>query len=213
MRRRVLILFFLIACLWILGLANFTIEVFFTETRNNTYLVYTENGDEYALDFPGVFVKKWYADIIVPPGMEKLPGGRLMFKNARYIFYYSNDYYWVNESFEIIDFATTEDLKTNIVYTGLDFFNNDGVYSIRKDMIEEIHDIVYKSGSMSRGNVTVSYVNISNKRIVLRRGISVKIFDWETLDLIDNSFYEIIEKSDDLSEFVLFSDGKLLRVR
>lgn len=213
MRRRVLILFFLIACLWILGLANFTIEVFFTETRNNTYLVYTENGDEYTLDFPGVFVKKWYADIIVPPGMEKLPGDRLMFKNARYIFYYSNDYYWVNESFEIIDFATVEDLKTNIVYTGLDFFNNDGVYSIRKDMIEEIHDIVYKSGSMGRGNVTVSYVDISNKRIVLRRGISVKIFDWETLDLIDNSFYEIIEKSDDLSEFVLFSDGKLLRVR
>jgi hypothetical protein len=213
MRRRVLILFFLIACLWILGLANFTIEVFFTETRNNTYLVYTENGDEYTLDFPGVFVKKWYADIIVPPGMEKLPGDRLMFKNARYIFYYSNDYYWVNESFEIIDFATIEDLKTNIVYTGLDFFNNDGVYSIRKDMIEEIHDIVYKSGSMGRGNVTVSYVDISNKRIVLRRGISVKIFDWETLDLIDNSFYEIIEKSDDLSEFVLFSDGKLLRVR
>lgn len=213
MRRRVLILFFLIACLWILGLANFTIEVFFTETRNNTYLVYTENGDEYTLDFPGVFVKKWYADIIVPPGMEKLPGDRLMFKNARYIFYYSNDYYWVNESFEIIDFATIEDLKTNIVYTGLDFFNNDGVYSIRKDMIEEIHDIVNKSGSMGRGNVTVSYVDISNKRIVLRRGISVKIFDWETLDLIDNSFYEIIEKSDDLSEFVLFSDGKLLRVR
>jgi hypothetical protein len=213
MRRRVLILFFLIACLWILGLANFTVEVFFTETRNNTYLVYTENGDEYTLDFPGVFVKKWYADIIVPPGMEKLPGDRLMFKNARYIFYYSNDYYWVNESFEIIDFATIEDLKTNIVYTGLDFFNNDGVYSIRKDMIEEIHDIVYKSGSMGRGNVTVSYVDISNKRIVLRRGISVKIFDWETLDLIDNSFYEIIEKSDDLSEFVLFSDGKLLRVR
>jgi hypothetical protein len=213
MRRRVLILFFLIACLWILGLANFTIEVFFTEIRNNTYLVYTENGDEYTLDFPGVFVKKWYADIIVPPGMEKLPGDRLMFKNARYIFYYSNDYYWVNESFEIIDFATIEDLKTNIVYTGLDFFNNDGVYSIRKDMIEEIHDIVYKSGSMGRGNVTVSYVDISNKRIVLRRGISVKIFDWETLDLIDNSFYEIIEKSDDLSEFVLFSDGKLLRVR
>lgn len=213
MRRRVLILFFLIACLWILGLANFTIEVFFTETRNNTYLVYTENGDEYTLDFPGVFVKKWYADIIVPPGMEKLPGDRLMFKNARYIFYYSNDYYWVNESFEIIDFATVEDLKTNIVYTGLDFFNNDGVYSIRKDMIEEIHDIVNKSGSMGRGNVTVSYVDISNKRIVLRRGISVKIFDWETLDLIDNSFYEIIEKSDDLSEFVLFSDGKLLRVR
>jgi hypothetical protein len=213
MRRRVLILFFLIACLWILGLANFTIEVFFTEIRNNTYLVYTENGDEYTLDFPGVFVKKWYADIIVPPGMEKLPGDRLMFKDARYIFYYSNDYYWVNESFEIIDFATIEDLKTNIVYTGLDFFNNDGVYSIRKDMIEEIHDIVYKSGSMGRGNVTVSYVDISNKRIVLRRGISVKIFDWETLDLIDNSFYEIIEKSDDLSEFVLFSDGKLLRVR
>ena len=213
MRRRVLILFFLIACLWILGLANFTIEVFFTEIRNNTYLVYTENGDEYTLDFPGVFVKKWYADIIVPPGMEKLPGDRLMFKNARYIFYYSNDYYWVNESFEIIDFATVEDLKTNIVYTGLDFFNNSGTYSIRKDMIEEIHDIVYKSGSMGRGNVTVSYVDISNKRIVLRRGISVKIFDWETLDLIDNSFYEIIEKSDDLSEFVLFSDGKLLRVR
>lgn len=213
MRRRVLILFFLIACLWILGLANFTIEVFFTEIRNNTYLVYTENGDEYTLDFPGVFVKKWYADIIVPPGMEKLPGDRLMFKNARYIFYYSNDYYWVNESFEIIDFATIEDLKTNIVYTGLDFFNNAGTYSIRKDMIEEIHDIVNKSGSMGRGNVTVSYVDISNKRIVLRRGISVKIFDWETLDLIDNSFYEIIEKSDDLSEFVLFSDGKLLRVR
>jgi hypothetical protein len=213
MRRRVLILFFLIACLWILGLANFTIEVFFTEIRNNTYLVYTENGDEYTLDFPGVFVKKWYADIIVPPGMEKLPGDRLMFKNARYIFYYSNDYYWVNESFEIIDFATVEDLKTNIVYTGLDFFNNAGTYSIRKDMIEEIHDIVNKSGSMGRGNVTVSYVDISNKRIVLRRGISVKIFDWETLDLIDNSFYEIIEKSDDLSEFVLFSDGKLLRVR
>jgi len=213
MRRRVLILFFLIACLWILGLANFTIEVFFTETRNNTYLVYTENGDEYTLDFPGVFVKKWYADIIVPPGMEKLPGDRLMFKNARYIFYYSNDYYWVNESFEIIDFATVEDLKTNIVYTGLDFFNNSGTYSIRKDMIEEIHDIVNKSGSMGRGNVTVSYVDISNKRIVLRRGISVKIFDWETLDLIDSSFYEIIEKSDDLSEFVLFSDGKLLRVR
>jgi hypothetical protein len=213
MRRRVLILFFLIACLWILGLANFTVEVFFTETRNNTYLVYTENGDEYTLDFPGVFVKKWYADIIVPPGMEKLPGDRLMFKNARYIFYYSNDYYWVNESFEIIDFATIEDLKTNIVYTGLDFFNNAGTYSIRKDMIEEIHDIVNKSGSMGRGNVTVSYVDISNKRIVLRRGISVKIFDWETLDLIDNSFYEIIEKSDDLSEFVLFSDGKLLRVR
>lgn len=213
MRRRVLILFFLIACLWILGLANFTIEVFFTEIRNNTYLVYTENGDEYTLDFPGVFVKKWYADIIVPPGMEKLPGDRLMFKDARYIFYYSNDYYWVNESFEIIDFATVEDLKTNIVYTGLDFFNNAGTYSIRKDMIEEIHDIVYKSGSMGRGNVTVSYVDISNKRIVLRRGISVKIFDWETLDLIDNSFYEIIEKSDDLSEFVLFSDGKLLRVR
>jgi hypothetical protein len=213
MRRRVLILFFLIACLWILGLANFTIEVFFTEIRNNTYLVYTENGDEYTLDFPGVFVKKWYADIIVPPGMEKLPGDRLMFKDARYIFYYSNDYYWVNESFEIIDFATVEDLKTNIVYTGLDFFNNAGTYSIRKDMIEEIHDIVNKSGSMGRGNVTVSYVDISNKRIVLRRGISVKIFDWETLDLIDNSFYEIIEKSDDLSEFVLFSDGKLLRVR
>ncbi len=213
MRRRVLILFFLIACLWILGLANFTIEVFFTEIRNNTYLVYTENGDEYTLDFPGVFVKKWYADIIVPPGMEKLPGDRLMFKDARYIFYYSNDYYWVNESFEIIDFATVEDLKTNIVYTGLDFFNNSGTYSIRKDMIEEIHDIVNKSGSMGRGNVTVSYVDISNKRIVLRRGISVKIFDWETLDLIDNSFYEIIEKSDDLSEFVLFSDGKLLRVR
>lgn len=208
-----MILFFLIACLWILGLANFTIEVFFTETRNNTYLVYTENGDEYTLDFPGVFVKKWYADIIVPPGMEKLPGNRLMFKNARYIFYYGNDYYWVNESIEIIDFAKIEDIKTNIVYTGLDFFNNDGVYSIRKDMIDGIHDIVNKSGSLGRGNVTVSYVDISNKRIVLRRGISVRIFDWETLDLIDNSFYEIIEKSDDRSEFVLFSDGKLLRVR
>ncbi len=213
MRRRVFILFFIIGCLWIIGLANFTVEVFFTETRNNRYLVYTENGNEYTLDFPGVFVKKWYADIIVPPGMEKLPGNRLMYKSARYIFYYENNYYWVNESIEIIDFATIEELKTNVIFTGLDFFDIDGVYSIRKDMIEEIHDIVSMSELLDNNNVTTSYVDIENKRIVFRRGIEVRIFEWETLGLIDDSFYEIIEKSDDGSEFVLFSDGKLLRVR
>ncbi|MFW6119304.1 MAG: DUF4894 domain-containing protein, partial [Petrotogales bacterium] len=96
---------------------------------------------------------------------------------------------------------------------GLDFFYIDGVYSIRKDMIEEIHDIVSMSESLDNNNVTTSYVDIENKRIVFRRGIKVRIFEWETLDLIDDSFYEIIEKSDDGSEFVLFSDGKLLRVR
>ncbi|MFO7881883.1 MAG: DUF4894 domain-containing protein [Kosmotogaceae bacterium] len=213
MRRRVFILFLIIGCLWIIGLANFTVEVFFTETRNNSYLVYTENGDEYTLDYPGVFVKKWYADIIVPPGMEKLPGNRLMFKSARYIFYYENNYYWVNESVEIIDFATIEELKTNIIYTGLDFSHIDGVYSIREGMIEEIRDIANKSNSINHNNVKISYVDIESKHIVFRRGISVRIFEWETLDLIDNSFYEIIEKSDDGSEFVLFSDGKLLRVR
>ncbi|TYB87275.1 MAG: DUF4894 domain-containing protein [Kosmotoga sp.] len=213
MRRRVFILFFIIACLWILGLANFTIEVFFTETRNNCYLVYTENGEEYTLDFPGVFVKEWYADIIVPPGMEKLPGNRLMFRDARYIFYYSNNYYWVNESFEIIDFAAIDELENNVIYTGLDFFDNNGVYSIRKNMVDEIHYIVSKTSSLSQGSVKISYVDIENKHIVFRRGINVRIFEWETLDLIDNSFYEIIEKSDDRSEFVLFSDGKLLRVR
>lgn len=213
MRRRVFILFYIIACLWILGLANFTIEVFFTETRNNSYVVYTENGEEYTLDFPGVFVKEWYADIIVPPGMEKLPGNRLMFKDARYIFYYGNNYYWVNESFEIIDFATIDELENTVIYTGLDFFDNNGVYSIRKNRVDEIHYIVSKTSSLSKGSVKISYVDIENKHIVFRRGINVRIFEWETLDLIDNSFYEIIEKSDDRSEFVLFSDGKLLRVR
>jgi len=59
----------------------------------------------------------------------------------------------------------------------------------------------------------LSGVDYKSGTLFFRRGIVLKVFDWNVLLEKRKEVIEEIIKAEDTSEYLLFSDGKLMRVR
>ncbi|HNQ70939.1 DUF4894 domain-containing protein [Mesotoga prima] len=196
--------------MWILCIANFVLESFFTEPVEQ--LTRIVNKDEILIEFPLAFRRAWKTDIIYPPGSVDVSGGRVYLKPGKYIVSYEGKYYWVSEDFVIVDYAHLSEILSYPIMGGIQFILTDGVYVASERDIDIFAGAVEGILADRRVLALVSYFDFKNNVLLLRRGIRVKVLDWESLNTNKELLLQL-ENASDRSEYIFLSDGKLLRAR
>jgi len=176
------------------------------------HLLYTLDDNEVRrINFPYAFRRKWRIDIIIPPGVEKIGEGRYLLDDAKYVVYLDGRYYWMGRN-QIIDFATQAEVEYFPVISGLGFVKGESGYTLEKndESFFKVVDTIYGNAMFLK---RLSGVDYKSGTLFFRRGIVLKVFDWNVLLEKRKEVIEEIIKAEDTSEYLLFSDGKLMRVR
>jgi len=196
--------------IWMLCIANFVLESFFTAPVEQ--LTRIVNSGEILVEFPMAFRRTWKTDIIYPPGSIDVSGGRVFLKPGKFVVSYKDKYYWVSEDFVIVDYADLTEIFNHPVIGGVRFLLTNGVYVASERDIDIFAGAV--EGILADRSVLalVSYFDFENNVLLLRRGIRVKVMDWESLE-VNRELLLQLENASDRSEYIFLSDGKLLRAR
>ncbi|WP_084251376.1 DUF4894 domain-containing protein [Kosmotoga arenicorallina] len=212
LRRRVIALLLCIEVIWIISLANMLVEVVFTEPHEVVTRLYTlDDNQARKIIFPYAFRRKWRIDIIIPPGVEKIGEGKYLLDSARYIVYLDGRYYWMGRK-QLVDFAVQDEIERFPIISGLEFTKEESGYTLAKsdEPFFRVIDSIYGNTMFLR---RLSGVDYKSGTLFFRRGVVLKVFDWETLLEKQQEVIEEIINAEDTSEYLLFSDGKLMRVR
>jgi len=196
--------------IWMVSIANFVLESFFTApVQQLTRIV---NFGEILVEFPLAFRRTWKTDIIYPPGSIDVSGGRVFLKPGKFLVSYRDKYYWVSDDFVIVDYADLSEVVSNPIIGGVSFLQENGIYIATERDIEIFAGAVEGILADRRVLALVSYFDFENNVLLLRRGIRVKVLDWESLEANKDLLLQL-ENASDRSEYIFLSDGKLLRAR
>ncbi|SSC13728.1 conserved protein of unknown function [Mesotoga infera] len=199
-----------IIAIWFVAIINFIVESFFTvPLAQFTKIV---NPEETVIEFPLAFRRRWKTDIIYPPATVDVSGNRVFLKPGKYIVFYDDSYYWVSEDFVIVDHASMDEITSFPVVGGLNFVLVEGVYKAIDNNIDDFTGAVEGILAERRISRLVAYFDYRNNTLFLRRGITIKVLDWEKLSASKELLLQL-ENASDRSEYIFLSDGKLLRAR
>ncbi|AKI98132.1 DUF4894 domain-containing protein [Kosmotoga pacifica] len=212
MRRRIIIVLFCLAAIWFAALIRMVVEVVFTDPHRVEIKLYSRNDNKArTIIFPDAFRRKWRIDIINPPGTMEVGPKKFLLDEAKCIVFWDGKYYWIGEN-QIIDFATPKEIEIFPVISGLSFVNTESGYTLL-DVDEpffNVLDAIYSNNALLK---RLSAIDYKSRTLFFRRGIVLKVFKWDSLVEKQSEVLEEIVKAEDMSEYLLFSDGKLMRVR
>lgn len=205
------ILLFILAVIWVIGVANFMVEVYFTKARDMK--IFVVDGRSVEVEFPKVFKRSWNTDIIVPPTTKFISEGRVYLPKAVYIVYFFDRYYWASKELVLLDFADIETVFLNPVISGLHFRFEDAGYVLadeNSDLIRRVLKSLYNRQRILR---ELSNIDFQANKIFLKRGITIQVFDWRIVEEKPEIIENLVSNAEDRSKYLLMSDGKMLRVR